>query len=113
MRVKTFVVPLQLLVANPLDLRLLLLCQPLPHAVVHLDDAEGFGMPHHLHVLKALEGIGQYIPLDLLIGHVLAAIEAVGLFDDQAAAAAIGVVITEEPDAARSAVTISNPLNPR
>ena len=95
---KFAIIPLQLLLANPPDLRLLLLGQPLPHAVVHLDDAEGFGMPHHLHVLEALEGIGQDIPLDLLVGHVLAAIEAVGLFDDQAPAAAVGVEAAEELD---------------
>lgn len=90
------VVPLQLLLANLPDLCLFLLGEPLPHAVVHLDDAEGLGVAHHLHVLVALEGIGQDIPLDLLIGHVLAAIEAVGLFNDQAPAATIGVKAAEE-----------------
>ena len=62
-----------------LNLNLLLLGQPLPHAVVHLDDTERLRMPHHLHILEALEGIGQDIPLDLLIGHILPTIEAVGL----------------------------------
>ena len=79
-----------------LNLNLLLLGQPLPHAVVHLDDTERLRMPHHLHILEALEGIGQDIPLDLLIGHVLPTIEAVGLFDNQTPAAAVGVVGTEE-----------------
>ena len=70
-------------------------------------------MVHHLHILEALERVHQDIPLDLLVGHVLAAIEAVGLFDDQAAAAAVGVEIADEPDAARSVVDMGKPLNPR
>ena len=55
-------------------------------------------MAHHLRILETLEGIGQDIPLDLLVGHVLAAIEAVGLFNDQAPAAAVGVEAAEELD---------------
>ena len=58
-------------------------------------------MPHHLHILKAFEWIGQDIPFNLLVGHVLTAIEAVRLFDDQAPAAAIGVEAAEELDEVR------------
>ena len=92
------IVCLNLLFARSPDLGLFLLGESLPYAVVHLDNAEGLGMSHHLHIFKAFEGIGQDIPFDLLVGHVLAAIEAVGLFDDQAPAAAVGVETAEELD---------------
>ena len=33
----------------------------LPHGLVHLNDAQSFGMPKHLHILKPFEWIGENV----------------------------------------------------
>ena len=93
------IVPLQLLLANPPDLRLLLLSQPLPHAGVYLDDADGLGVVHHLHILEAFEGIGEDMRSISL--SAVSSNREMNRFS------------ADEPVTARSAVVIGNPLNPR
>ena len=56
---KSITIHFQLLLTNPPDLILLLRSQMLPHRLLHLDDAQGFGMAEHLHILEAFEGVGE------------------------------------------------------
>ena len=61
------VIPLQLLLTDPLNLRLFSFPQPLPHRLIHLDDPQSPGVPEHLHILEPPEGVGQDIPLGLAV----------------------------------------------
>ena len=70
---------LQLFLATFLNLPSLFLAQLLPHRTVHLNDPQRFGVAHHVHVLEAFEGVGEDVPLGLLVGIAALGKDAVGL----------------------------------
>ena len=74
-------ITLQFLVTNLLNSLLLFFTQFLPHGPVHLDDAQRFGMAHHVHVLEAFEGVGENIPLGFFVGIAAFGKDAVGFLD--------------------------------
>lgn len=85
---KPLIICLQLFIAHPIDFLLLLPGEFLSHRLVHLDDAQGLGMAEHLHILETLEGVGQDIPLGLLVSVAALGEDAVFLFHRQSGGAA-------------------------
>lgn len=68
----------QFLVTYLLNPLLLVPTQPLPNRAVHLNDTQRFRMAHHVHILEAFEGIGEDVPLGLLVGIAALGKDAVG-----------------------------------
>ena len=78
----------------------------LPHGFFHLDDAQGFGVAEHLHILEALEGIGEDIPLGFLIGVAALGENTVLLFDGQVCGSAGFIEPQKEVDISISSITL-------
>lgn len=82
------VVP-QFVITDSTNLIPFILGQMLPHSFFHLDDAQRFGMPQHLHILKPLERIGKNIALCFLVRVTTLGENAVFLFYKQPGSTAI------------------------
>lgn len=71
------IVIIKLLLTNTLDLRFLIFRQPLPNAIIYLDDAKGLSVPHHMHFFETSEGLHKDMTFNLLVGYAIAAVDAV------------------------------------
>lgn len=85
----------QLLLTDFLHFGLLPGGEFLPHRFIHLDDAQRPGVAEHLHILEPLEGIGQDVPLGLLVGVSASGKQTVGLFHHQSGSPASLIVGAE------------------
>ena len=86
---------LELCVANALDFRLFFLAQMLPHRLIHLNDAQSFGMPQHLHVFETFEWIRENVAFGFFVGISALSKDAVFLFDRKPGCSATFIIRLE------------------